>query len=54
MENILDEQKLFHGRVRTEDRLSDYDIGFLSGRAGVECDLTRSDAWLRGWAEANE
>jgi hypothetical protein len=41
-------------RQRTEEEIADYDKGFESGQKGGPNDDTKSEAWQRGWAEAQE
>jgi hypothetical protein len=41
-------------RVRSVQELEDYDQGLGAGSEGKECDSTKSLAWQRGWAEAQE
>jgi hypothetical protein len=41
-------------RQRTEEEVADYDKGFESGQKGGPNDDTKSEAWQRGWAEAQE
>jgi hypothetical protein len=50
---IFDEEPwLLHERLLREK--ADYDEGFATGPAGKECDDTKSRAWQRGWAGAQE
>jgi hypothetical protein len=39
---------------RTDEELADHDIGFEEGLAGRPNDETKSSAWQRGWADAQE
>jgi hypothetical protein len=39
---------------RSDEELADYDKGFECGQSGGQNDDTKSDAWQRGWAEAQE
>jgi hypothetical protein len=40
--------------LESEYERGDYQIGFNMGLAGEVPDETRSNAWLRGWEEAQE
>jgi hypothetical protein len=44
----------FHVEERSDEELADYDKGFEAGQAGQPNDDTKSFAWQRGWAEAQE
>ena len=39
---------------RIDEELADHDIGFEEGLAGSPNDETKSSAWQRGWADAQE
>ena len=39
---------------RTDEEIADYDKGFECGSSGGQNDDTKSHAWQRGWAEAQE
>jgi hypothetical protein len=39
---------------RTDEELADHDIGFEEGLTGRPNDETKSSAWQRGWADAQE
>jgi hypothetical protein len=41
-------------RPRSDEEKGDYDLGFQCGSNGGEPDETKSKAWQRGWAEAQE
>jgi hypothetical protein len=41
-------------RQRSEGEIADYDEGFECGQSGGQNDDTKSAAWQRGWAEAQE
>jgi hypothetical protein len=41
-------------RKRTGEEIADYDNGFETGQKGGQNDDTKSEAWQRGWAEAQE
>jgi hypothetical protein len=38
----------------TDEEITDYDKGFECGQQGGQNDDTKSQAWQRGWAEAQE
>jgi hypothetical protein len=44
----------FLSRKRTYEEVADYDRGFETGQKGGQNDDTKSQAWQRGWAEAQE
>jgi hypothetical protein len=50
----FDDEDSFMLRKRSEQEIADYDEGFAAGSEGKECDITKSLAWQRGWAEAQE
>jgi hypothetical protein len=39
---------------RSAEEVLDYDAGFTAGQEGKDCDATKSFAWRRGWADAQE
>ena len=41
-------------RDRSAEEVADYDAGFKAGSQGSASDQGKSDAWYRGWAEAQE
>ena len=41
-------------RKRTDEEIADYDKGFEVGQKGQQNDDTKSEAWQRDWAEAQE
>jgi hypothetical protein len=41
-------------RKHTDEEIADYDKGFECGQSGGQNDDTKSEAWQRGWAEAQE
>jgi hypothetical protein len=41
-------------RQHTDGEVADYDKGFECGQKGGQNDETKSEAWQRGWAEAQE
>jgi hypothetical protein len=44
----------FDSRERTVKEMDDHNNGFEGGLAGESCDETKSLAWQRGWADAQE
>ncbi|WP_433963845.1 hypothetical protein [Tunturiibacter gelidiferens] len=44
----------FELRRHTDAEIADYDDGFKCGQSGGQNDDTKSAAWQRGWAEAQE
>jgi hypothetical protein len=51
---IEDVNEPFLRRERTQEEMEDYYFGFKAGEAGKEPDDTKTLAWQRGWAEAQE
>jgi hypothetical protein len=41
-------------RERSDKEIAEYDAGFEAGSNGGSDDDTKSIAWQRGWAEAQE
>ena len=41
-------------RQRFDEEIDDYDLGFQAGKDGQGADDTKSEAWQRGWDEAQE
>jgi hypothetical protein len=41
-------------RKRSQQEIADYDAGFAAGSKGGASEEGKSDAWNRGWAEAQE
>jgi hypothetical protein len=41
-------------RQHTDEDVAEYDKGFVFGQMGGQNDDTKSEAWQRGWAEAQE
>jgi hypothetical protein len=39
---------------KTQAELLKYEAGFKAALAGERSDVTQSDSWQRGWAEAQE
>jgi ribosome modulation factor len=48
------DDELFLLRQRSEEEVADYDKGFECAQSGGQNDDTKSKAWQRGWAEAQE
>lgn len=48
------DEEPFMLRPRTDEEIADYDKGFECGQSGGQNDDTKSAAWQRGWAEAQE
>ena len=51
---VPDDMEPFTLRKRTDEELADYDEGFKCGQRGGQNDDSKSQAWQRGWAEAQE
>jgi hypothetical protein len=51
---VPDDTEPFMLPQRTDDEIADYDKGFECGQNGGQNDDTKSEAWQRGWAEAQE
>jgi hypothetical protein len=54
MDEPFDDEDPFVLRERYEEEIAEYDEGFAAGSEGKECDTTKSLAWQRGWAEAQD
>jgi hypothetical protein len=52
--SIEDVDEPFLRRERTQEEMEDYYAGFKAGEAGKEPDDTKTLAWQRGWAQAQE
>jgi hypothetical protein len=50
----MDIDEPFMMMEHSAEEIEDYDEGFAAGSQGKECDTTKSIAWQRGWAEAQE
>jgi hypothetical protein len=50
----VDDEEPFLSRDRTEQEKTDFAAGYRSGESVSGIDDTKSDAWQRGWAEAQE
>jgi hypothetical protein len=45
---------LFKASDRTDEELNDYDLGCEAASDGKPNDDTKSEAWRRGWVEAQK
>jgi hypothetical protein len=52
-EPIPDDQP-FNSPDRTDEELVEYDKGVRAGLDGEPLDNTKTEAWRRGWADAQE
>jgi hypothetical protein len=46
--------KPFMLRPRSDEEIAQYDLGFLAGKSDKVADDTKTEAWQRGWLEAQE
>lgn len=46
--------ELFKLRQRSDEEIVEYDKSFECGQSGGQRDDTKTEAWLRGWAEARQ
>jgi hypothetical protein len=53
-EYLIGDNEPFDAEVRTDEELADHDLGREAGLAGESNDDTKSAAWQRGWADAQE
>jgi hypothetical protein len=51
---VPDDTEPFMLHKRPDEEVADYDKGFEAGQKGGQNDDTKSKAWQRGWAEAQE
>jgi hypothetical protein len=51
---VPDDTEPFMLRQHTNEEVGDYDDGFKAGFKGRPSDDAKSQAWQRGWAEAQE
>jgi hypothetical protein len=51
---VIKDDEPFPLRDRSEEEIEDYDKGFECGQTGGQNDDTKTEAWQRGWAEAQE
>jgi hypothetical protein len=54
MEHMIEDNEPFLLNQRTEEEMADYGAGLNAGQAGEEIDDSKSEAWQRGWADAQE
>jgi hypothetical protein len=54
IEHMIENNEPFLLNQRTEEEMADFGAGFNAGLAGQEVDDSQSEAWQRGWAEAQE
>lgn len=54
IQHMIEDSEPFLLSQRTEEELADYSAGFNAGLAGENVDQNKSEAWVRGWAEAQE
>ena len=54
MEHMIEDNEPFLLNQRTVEEMADYGAGLNAGLAGEEVDDSKSEAWQRGWAEAQE
>jgi hypothetical protein len=50
----MDEPKFFDRHLEEQNEIADYLFGMVARRDGKPLDRTKSEAWQRGWAEAQE
>jgi hypothetical protein len=53
-EELLEGGPPFQEQPRTNRQLQDFEEGLNAGQAGIPNDDTKSEAWQRGWADAQE
>jgi hypothetical protein len=51
---VPDDTEPFMLNKHSDEEVADYDKGFECGQSGGQNDDTKSEAWQRGWAEAQE
>jgi hypothetical protein len=54
IQHMIEDNEPFLLNQRSEEEMANYGAGFNAGLAGENIDENRSEAWLRGWAEAQE
>ena len=54
IQHMIEDNDPFLLSQRSEEEMADYGAGFNAGLAGEKVDENKSEAWLRGWAEAQE
>jgi hypothetical protein len=53
-EDLIDDRVAFGAEEHTDEEIADHDLGLEAGLAGKPNDDTKSAAWQRGWADAQE
>jgi hypothetical protein len=53
-EDLIDDSVPFEAKELTDEEIEDHDLGVEAGLAGKPNDSTKSAAWQRGWADAQE
>jgi len=54
IQHMIEDNEPFLLNQRSEEEIGNYGAGFNAGLAGENIDENKSEAWLRGWAEAQE
>jgi hypothetical protein len=54
VEHMIEDNEPFLLNRRTDEEMADYHSGLNAGLAGKEVDASKSEAWQRGWAEAQD
>jgi hypothetical protein len=54
VEHMIEDNEPFLLNQRTVEEMADYGAGLNAGLAGEEVDDSKSEAWQRGWADAQE
>jgi hypothetical protein len=54
IQHMIEDNDPFLLSQRSEEEIADYGAGFNAGLAGEKVDENKSEAWLRGWTEAQE
>lgn len=54
IQHMIEDNEPFLLNQRSEEEMANYGAGFNAGLAGENIDENESEAWLRGWAEAQE
>jgi hypothetical protein len=52
IQHMIEDSEPFLLNQRSEEEMANYGAGFNAGLAGENVDENKSEAWLRGWAEA--
>ena len=53
-DDLMDDSVPFGAHELTDEEIEDHDRGVEAGLAGKPNDNTKSAAWQRGWADAQE